>query len=172
MNIIFLDVDGVLNDFYTLKKRGKRNIFEEPELDLDEDKIKLLKELIDKTNAKIVLSSSWRVFFDKDTLNPKNNHGQELRRLLYKYGLEIYSLTKRSGNGKREDEINDWLENHDDIESFVILDDEDSHLPGFVGENLVKTEYYSENSEECGLTPNHVEEAVRIMNQKRIVKQI
>lgn len=167
MNIIFLDVDGVLNDFYSLRKRKNRNIFEKPEPLLDEDKIRLLKELVDKTNSKIVLSSSWRAFFYKDTLDPKNRYGEELRRLLHKYSLEIYSMTGRSKTGIREDEINDWLNNHSDIESFVILDDEKSHLQSFVNSNLVKTEYYDELSENCGLTRSHVDEAIKILSKRK-----
>lgn len=164
MNIIFLDIDGVLNDFYTLKKKRGRNVFEEPEPDLDEDKFKLLKELVDKTDAKIVLSSSWRFFFDKDTLKPINNAGQELTRLLYKYSLKLYSVTGR--NNKREDEINDWLNSHDNIESFVILDDDDVDLTSFIDSNLVKTKFYDDNSEECGLTRSHVEESIKILMKK------
>lgn len=166
MNIIFLDVDGVLNDFYTLEKNRQRNIFEESGPDLDENKFKLLKELVDKTNSKIVLSSSWRVFFDEDSLKPLNYSAQEFMRLFYKYGLHLYSVTGRSKTHKREDEINDWLNNHDNIEAFAILDDDDDDLTSFIGTNLVKTKYYDDNRAECGLTRNHVEESIKILMKK------
>lgn len=56
---IFLDIDGVLNSatyFY-----GKKRLEGEIETDMvDEKKVKLLKEIVDKSGAKIIVSSSWR----------------------------------------------------------------------------------------------------------------
>ena len=63
MKVIFLDVDGVLNsEDDLLIYRAKNNItgcilYEE----VEDRPLKLLKEIIDKTNAKIVVSSSWRI---------------------------------------------------------------------------------------------------------------
>lgn len=50
MKIIFLDVDGELT--YS-------NYRNEETADIDIEKVKLLKEICDKTNAKVVISSSW-----------------------------------------------------------------------------------------------------------------
>lgn len=47
MKIIFLDIDGVLN-------------YENSKSKVEEEKVKLLKEIVDKTGAEIVLSSDWR----------------------------------------------------------------------------------------------------------------
>ena len=49
--VIFLDVDGVLNSSRTLHE----------DISLEDDLILNLKELVDKTKAKIILSSSWRL---------------------------------------------------------------------------------------------------------------
>ena len=46
--VIFLDVDGVLN--------SNRTLYED--ISLEDDLISNLKELVDKTGAKIILSSS------------------------------------------------------------------------------------------------------------------
>lgn len=51
MNIIFLDVDGVLT---------YNNYQNEETADIDIEKVKLLKQICDKTNSKVVISSSWR----------------------------------------------------------------------------------------------------------------
>lgn len=51
MKVIFLDVDGELT--YSNYRNDKT-------ADIDIEKVKLLKEICDKTNAKVVISSSWR----------------------------------------------------------------------------------------------------------------
>lgn len=51
MNIVFLDVDGVLT-YSNYKNNETANI--------DIEKVRLLKEICDKSNAKVVISSSWR----------------------------------------------------------------------------------------------------------------
>ena len=60
MLIIFLDFDGVLNSkkYIALKN--------EPGVCFDPECLNLLKEIVLKTNAKIVLTSSWREHWDKD----------------------------------------------------------------------------------------------------------
>lgn len=47
MKIIFLDIDGVLN-------------YENSKSKVEEEKVKLLKEIVGRTDAEIVLSSDWR----------------------------------------------------------------------------------------------------------------
>ena len=51
MKIIFLDVDGELT-YSNYQNRETANI--------DIEKVKLVKEICDKTGAKVVISSSWR----------------------------------------------------------------------------------------------------------------
>ena len=55
MRIIFLDFDGVLN---SVKYDRERDIT--INTNLDESRLPLLKQLVDVTQAKIVLSTSWR----------------------------------------------------------------------------------------------------------------
>ncbi|MFR1854625.1 MAG: HAD domain-containing protein, partial [Beduini sp.] len=53
MKIIILDIDGVLNcEYCKIKIDGVHFVMDE--------KIILLKQLVDRTGAKIVLSSTWR----------------------------------------------------------------------------------------------------------------
>ena len=54
MKVIFLDVDGVLN---CQKTEAKCRGF----IGVDSKKVKLLKKIVDATDAKIVLSSSWKI---------------------------------------------------------------------------------------------------------------
>ena len=59
MKIIFLDIDGVLNT------NSDRNISDE--------KLIFLSELVPKTGAEIVLSSSWRNWWNHPKLNTTNS---------------------------------------------------------------------------------------------------
>lgn len=61
MKVIFLDIDGVLNTQQTFmkiyeewKKTGERRT------EIDLERVGFLKEIVAATDAKIVLSSSWR----------------------------------------------------------------------------------------------------------------
>lgn len=111
MKVIFLDIDGVLNsDEYFDRIQGLD--IQGIETQVDINKIRLLKNAVIDTGAKVVLSSSWR----------NTRMGQELRNLLLSYGI-FADVTPHIDN-KRGNEIKEWLSNHEDIEDFVILDDE------------------------------------------------
>ena len=84
MKVIFLDIDGVLNtseifieQSKNYKQKGIYNV------EIDEFRVEYLKQIIEKTNAKIVLSSSWRYFFVKenDIVLPKTQKGLDLYKL-------------------------------------------------------------------------------------------
>ena len=137
MDIIFLDIDGVLNDAFTTA-------------DLMDDRPKkehldCLKAIIDATGAKIVLSSTWRLF-----PSARNDVKNALRNV----GLEFIDRTKELRD--RASEIQEWLSRHPEVDKFVILDDEE--ISGKFPNNLVQTTFYR------GLLPEHVEKAIKILN--------
>ena len=142
MKVIFLDIDGVLNTSKTYVDRKnkymKTGILD---LDIDEFRVGYLKEILDKTDAKIVLSSSWRHFFYKNEqiVVPRTKKGLELYDLLNKYKIEIYDITTKNNYLKREEQINLWLSQREDVDSFVVIDDESSDLQSFIGKELIKT---------------------------------
>ena len=111
MKVIFLDVDGVLNSDDYFDKIENMNI-EGIENDIDVEKIKLLRMAIEETDAKVVLSSSWRY----------TRKAQSLKELLLRYGIYVNSTPFL--NHERGKEIKEWIKNNRDIEDFVILDDE------------------------------------------------
>lgn len=76
MKVIFLDIDGVLNHEEWYKKpeviaMSKRPGFKgsEKEYHFDPESWKWVQKLIDETNAKIVLSSSWRWYDLQSTID-------------------------------------------------------------------------------------------------------
>lgn len=156
MKIIFLDVDGVLNNTRTAET------FEDY-IFVSDEKIELLKEIVDKTDAKIVLSSSWRRGWQAKDNNPRCAHDEvrlfnafELK--LGEHGLHLMGYTPHLWH--RGKEIARWLEDWtgESIESFVILDDLDKEFLKPHSNRLIQTKISE------GLTKDHVEQAVSILN--------
>lgn len=59
MKVIFLDIDGVLNnnDYYERRSKGLIN----NKHDIDELLISRVNDIVEATNAVIVVSSTWRL---------------------------------------------------------------------------------------------------------------
>ncbi len=86
MKVIFLDIDGVLNSYAYDRQRAP------DDGNIDATRLELLKLLIDKTEAKIVLTSSWREHWDKEPCKC-DEKGAELADTFEKAGLGIYDKT-------------------------------------------------------------------------------
>lgn len=173
MKIIFLDIDGVLNTsetfkeiYYEFKETGKRRV------EIDLKRVEYLKRIVDATDAKIVLSSTWRFFFNKedDKLIPRNKSAIDLVEILNNYELAIYDITPRDSKGMRCNEINAWLYDKD-VESFVIIDDDSFDLQEFVDKELIKTSFTKpdemiKNMDDCmGLCEEHIPKCINILNK-------
>ena len=111
MKVIFLDVDGVLNSDEYIDKIKKLNV-NTIKSKVSVNKIGLLKQAVDATGARVVLTSSWRYRRD----------GTLLKGLLLKYGICADSTPFM--DNKRGLEIKKYLLDNPDVEDFVILDDE------------------------------------------------
>ena len=111
--------------------------------------ILFLRHIVNKTDAEIVLSSSWRIC----GLLPK------LCRILREYNLRISDITPyildRASRGR---EIRAWLDDHTGVESFVILDDEDFDIVNMFPDNIVKT------NSEVGLQKEDAEKCIAILS--------
>lgn len=152
MRIIFLDIDGVLNADNDFGGKRKPN----PIVTTDEGiryrgisiaKAKELKWIVDKTDAKIVLVSSWKRDYAKYLKNKTNRTGKYLHNKLRKVGLSIYDNTDNLAVGfhsYRGHEITTWLANQTEpIESWIVLDDEIfSDYRDSVKQNLILTSEY------------------------------
>lgn len=169
MNIIFLDIDGVLNNKDTFITQEKCFVETGKELlEIDPVMVKRLAQIVKRTNSQIVISSSWRCGWE-----PKyekcSNRCKRLIDLLNEHGLQILDKTPVMKSGLRQDEIKQWLVDHVDVDNFVILDDETSFLMDFVGTRLVKTNCIPDGvmlqdiAEATGLMDEHVKRAIEIL---------
>lgn len=144
MRVIFLDIDGVLNNESHIVKLVEllgneqylQLLKDIEEIPFDYRSCKLLQELINETNAEIILSSTWRI-------------SPILIELIEKYaGIKIKDKTPRL-NTIRGKEIKSYLDSHKEITNYVILDDDTDMLEeqknNFVKTNaqlgFTKTEY-------------------------------
>lgn len=132
VKVIFLDIDGVLNNSKHLTELmellGRKQYFsiinQIHETPFDYRSCKLLQELIKETEAEIVLSSTWRL----------NDNGIEI---IEQYaGISIRDTTPVL-NTIRGEEIKQYLDNHQEITEYIILDDDTDMLKEQMG-HLVK----------------------------------
>lgn len=176
MKLIFLDIDGVLNTsttfkrrYYEYKKTGKYN------LEVDEFRIYYLKKIVDETDAKIVLSSTWRSGFTKkdNKVIPIYYKAEQLVNMFNKYNLEIYDITPYDKNRYRENEILEYLEKREDVESFIVIDDECYDLKKFINNELIhiKNDCTSFCEDENGLLEHHVSISINKLNSKVYCKK-
>jgi len=118
MKILFLDIDGVLNSVeYAV---GANTINRSVRLDdADPVKVGLLRFICDQTDARIVISSTWRIGRDPAWFDG----------FFSSFGWfqpPIEGVTPRSariGSIGRGDEINEWLETRQ-VDRYVIVDDD------------------------------------------------
>mmetsp|Transcript_2776 Transcript_2776/g.8423 ORF Transcript_2776/g.8423 Transcript_2776/m.8423 type:complete len:206 (+) Transcript_2776:267-884(+) len=103
--IIFLDIDGVLHSFDC-----SSTLFCSLQM-------LVLKEIVDKTGAGIVLTSNWR----------RTRAGmKEVSYHLKDFGMKVYSKTidlRRNTAKARAQEIYMWLKQHPEVDSWLVLDD-------------------------------------------------
>ena len=162
MKIIFLDIDGVLNSIDSMKRAGKHIFNDNP----DPEHIKWLNLIIEKTGAKVVISSTWR----------KGCYSSHIWRLLDICGFKgsIIGSTPDTGD-IRGNEIRCWIDRYkngrdwrltktaekpEPIESFCILDDDSD-----MGDLLP---YLVNCKNEHGLTEIGAKQAIEILNRKEV----
>lgn len=156
MNVIFLDIDGVLNSQETEERCNGA-------IGIDSDKVARLAKIVTSNNAILLLTSSWRLHWWKKDKDDDEQHplGEYLDKKLAEHGLKIHDTVPYVGFDRGKAILN-WLNNTDIVvNKFIILDDElfdygaeDVRLLGHV----VKTSFYNKGG---GLQDLHVVEANR-----------
>ena len=161
MKVVFLDIDGVLN-VIPQGHDAFGGIFHS-------DFVDNLKRIIDETDAKIVISSSWRHSGLQKMLDMwefRNLPGEVI-------GVtpDLYRFLDFEGERTmvRGDEIQAVLNIHPEITHYVILDDDTDMLKHQLG-NFVQTSN-NINHPDCidigyGLTKECTNRVIRILNGK------
>ncbi len=150
MKVLFLDIDGVLNTERYIKTCGHYGVVIDPEL------MKNVKRIVDITGAKIVLTTSWREFWEENKSSVHEN-GKEIDRIFARHDLEVYSKTPTLPFIGREAEIRDWLNNHPEVTTFAAVDD--MFLSAYFLEgHFVKTSNY------IGLTDEYADKVIGILS--------
>lgn len=148
MNIIFLDIDGVLSDY-------------DSGYNISAEKIEMLRKIMDETSAKIVMSSSWRY----GTL-------EETKKKYYNLPFinDLIGVTPRFSLFDGDDyfsiprgvEIKHWLTKHEEeVDNYVILDD-DLDMLLEQKDNFVHTDTYK------GLSEDDMIQAIKILKGKKL----
>lgn len=152
MKVIFLDIDGVLNNHDTLSEG----------IQIANTKCQLLKYIVNATDAKIVLSSTWRM---GDLLS-------SIERMIHVCGGPYKAfvgatpvLTEIDGRQAiRGDEIDAWLKKtHHAIENYLIIDD-DSDFHEHQKPFFIKTDMRT------GLLSRDINKAIAILNNRKVTK--
>lgn len=133
MKVIFLDIDGVLN-VYGEGRDKYGSGFHTP-------LVENLRYIIEQTDAKIVISSTWR--FNglqemKDMWRDRGLPGDVIDITPDKYDELVICSSIDYEKVLRGHEIQYWLDTHNDIESYVIIDDDTDFLPSQKN-NFVRT---------------------------------
>lgn len=144
--VVFLDVDGVLNNGAWARRMWEEGVHVYHDNLLEDRALRLLRSLIEQTGAKIVVSSAWRKIPEAM---------ESLCTQLEFYKLPVFDITPYVG-GERGDDITAWFNRHPGEYRYVILDD-DSDMGEHL-DHLVKTNF------DEGLTYDKVSECITILN--------
>ena len=176
MKVIFLDIDGVLNsDAYAV--RYHKEVLKEKgyHIFVDPNAVNRVKRICDETGAKIILSSSWRMFDLKNTLKDLNLY-RDLKPIID----YIIGITPRLNCDRRGTEINYVIPRVDGcvekgliaeqykgekIDFYIIIDDDDD-MVGFQHDLLIRTDYM------VGLTDDDMDKAIDLLNNGGTIKDV
>ena len=142
--------DGVVNCWGTRERAPSKVIGVEQRL------ISYIKEIVDATGAKIVLSSTWRKDWAFNLLNGKD--WNYLREEFAKQDLYFFDYTPIHRDSHRGREIKEWLKNTGyDVSSYVIIDDEMFDVQDLHEGHMVQTSFND------GINPSTVKMAIKIL---------
>ena len=128
MKIIFLDIDGVLN-VHSIGSKYERDRFGHLFV---QDFVDNLRFIIDETGAKIVISSTWRMAgleIMKELWEERGLPGEVIDITTNSYEIVQEGREEFYDRVERGHEIQEWIDSHSGIDSYVIIDDDNDFLP-------------------------------------------
>ena len=151
MQVIFLDVDGVLN----IMSPSYNTAYYRPDGSvrwMDDHLVQRFNYLVKKTGAEIVISSSWRLDM------------KDLEKQLKKNGFEHWDKVQGETPyfGDRGDEIQKYLDEHPEVDGYVVLEDEIADVCGDKC-NTIDATFVVEVDLKNGLSHQDVEKAQNIL---------
>ena len=158
MKIIFLDIDGVLVTRNSIKYQYL-NFPDETSIRFGKKAVKNLNKLIRLTKAKIVISSTWRLFHSLEKLQSIFEEQKIKGKIISTTSVEKATIEEDIPRGQK---IADWLEQHLEVEQYVIIDDDvQADCIQFHPNNCVETSYKRGFASE-----ERFNEALAILNEK------
>jgi len=156
--VLFLDVDGVLNS----RVHAKDCLCKDSGFGIGLVHLTQLVRILRETGASVVVSSTWRKLGNRlrDELARHGDAGAFVSSRIIGRTVDGYAvgLERHEGRVLRGTEIQAWLDEHPDVESFVILDD-DSDM-GHLMHRLVHTTFHE------GLTAERADKAISMLREK------
>lgn len=149
MKILFLDIDGVLNNHKSLVKQS---------YSIDPYNVENLNKIIRATDCQIVLMSAWRYLILDRHMTLRG-----FETLLSTHGVLAYrrliDLTEQDTIvSERWHQVENWIKaNKEKVDTFVMLDDCEE-FPNYP-QNFVKTDM------EFGLTEQDADKAILILGE-------
>lgn len=155
MKVIFLDIDGVLNE----EKSRSRCVGYKG---IDDSKAENLAKIVYATGAKIVLISTWKEGWRKTDKVHQGIMANYLDKKLKKQGLTVFDKTRDMVEKEylsRGEGILVFIQRHK-VDKYVVLDDYQYDYDGCgLTEGHIKTDAYN-----GGLTVALAEKAIRLLN--------
>ena len=155
MKVIFLDFDGVITNY-------------ESRYNLNAKKMEIIKHICDVTDAKIVITSSWRFATLEDTMISITDTSKDPNLTPFFPAERVIGVTDRmraikNGNTDklfrvpRGTEIKEWLNEHKDVDKYVIIDDDTDML-------LEQADFFVRTDGVEGITEKDAEKVIQILN--------
>ena len=156
--IILLDIDGVLEITPAWRKV---EILSDGFMKLNENALKNLAILYEKTNASIILTTTHRIKYDES----KWKEIFKLRGLNFETISKLNEKTEIGQLLDRGSEIKEWVENNEKNLNYVIIDDDTSinALSNSIKKRWVSTKSFVGFDKEC------LEKALFILTKNKIL---
>jgi len=151
IKVIFEDINGPLIPFDEESKVDYHKYFSD-ENKWSKDAMSNLNTIIEKTDAKVVISSSYR---DEKT---KSRIEEMMIKAGFKY--KIYDLIGNEKSKSRGEDIKKWLSNNKIVSNFIIIDDKKKDFNDiFSKKHIIKTTH------KLGITKDIADEAIEKLNK-------